>query len=102
MPDITTRPGDDDLPFEVHVVRHEPECRVDEGTCFTPWCRCQCHEPNDFPPLVAERPPMGWFGEHLGSHVWKNGAELVWECDDECPHPDHDDDHASVTWEVWS
>lgn len=92
MPDITTRPGDDDLPFEIHVVRHEPECDVvGEGSCFTPWCRCQCHEPYDFRPLVPERPPMGWLGEHLGSHVWKNGAELVWECADECPHPSHED-----------
>jgi hypothetical protein len=49
--------------------------------------------------LAAQSDPMGWLNEHLGSHVWRNGAELVWECADECPHPDHDDDHASVTWE---
>lgn len=27
---------------------------------------------------------------HLGSFVWANTAELVWECHDTCPHPSHD------------
>lgn len=26
-----------------------------------------------------------------GSFVWKNGAELVWECADDCPHPSHEE-----------
>lgn len=27
---------------------------------------------------------------HVGGYVWKNGAELLWECAENCPHPDHD------------
>ena len=27
---------------------------------------------------------------HVGSFVWKNPAELVWECTDGCPHPFHE------------
>lgn len=78
------------LPFEVHVVQHEPECGVGGFTCTTD-CACSCHDPHDWRPLAPERPPMGEFGGHLGSHVWKNGAELVWECDDACPHLSHED-----------
>ena len=29
---------------------------------------------------------------HAGGYVWKNSAELVWECDDNCPHPVHEVD----------
>ncbi len=34
----------------------------------------------------ADQPP------HIGRHVWRNGAELVWECDDNCPHRVHQED----------
>ena len=27
---------------------------------------------------------------HLGSFIWRNGAEMVWECADACTHPSHD------------
>ncbi len=30
-------------------------------------------------------------GMHTGGYVWRNSAEQVWECDDDCPHPIHDD-----------
>lgn len=71
---------------EVPHIRHEPECSViDEGVCYTPWCRCDCHGD------VPQSAPMGELNGHLGSHVWKNGAELVWECADACPHPTHED-----------
>jgi hypothetical protein len=29
---------------------------------------------------------------HVGKHEWKNGAEMEWECADNCPHPSHDDE----------
>lgn len=29
---------------------------------------------------------------HVGWHKWKNGAELVWVCSRNCPHPSHEDD----------
>lgn len=29
---------------------------------------------------------------HTGGYTWKNGAELVWECDDDCQHASHDED----------
>lgn len=35
--------------------------------------------------LNADRP-----ADHTGRFVWKNEAELVWVCDDVCPHPTHD------------
>lgn len=31
---------------------------------------------------------------HLGAHVWKNEAELAWECADDCSHPAHDHERA--------
>lgn len=77
--------GWDDLPEpvqdilrQVHIVRHAPECStVDEGSCFTPWCRCECH--GDF--IIHG---------HEGDFMWRNAAEMVWECADNCPHPNHD------------
>ena len=32
----------------------------------------------------ADQPP------HHGGYVWRNGAEMVWECADDCPHPIHE------------
>lgn len=29
---------------------------------------------------------------HLGGYVWRNRAELVWECADDCPHAIHEED----------
>lgn len=63
-----------------------PVSVVDKGSCYTPWCRCSCHGD------VPQSAPMGELNGHVGSHVWKNGAELVWECADECPHPIHEDE----------
>ena len=28
---------------------------------------------------------------HQGGYQWRNTAELVWECADDCPHPSHRD-----------
>ena len=28
---------------------------------------------------------------HEGDYVWRNSAELVWECEDDCPHPSHEE-----------
>lgn len=28
---------------------------------------------------------------HRGRFVWHNGAELLWECNDDCPHPSHEE-----------
>lgn len=29
--------------------------------------------------------------EHKGCFEWRNPAEQVWECDDDCPHPSHEE-----------
>lgn len=34
--------------------------------------------------------------QHAGGYVWRNGAEMEWECEEHCPHPDHDDDLAAT------
>ena len=31
---------------------------------------------------------------HEGGYVWRNGAEMEWECAEFCPHPSHDDGDA--------
>jgi hypothetical protein len=33
---------------------------------------------------------------HAGGFVWRNGAEMEWECEEFCPHPSHDDDFAEA------
>lgn len=34
---------------------------------------------------------------HQGRYVWRNGAELAWECDDDCPHPTHEEQPMNST-----
>jgi hypothetical protein len=42
-------------------------------------------------PLAKVRFLLSETGEpHEGRFVWKNQAELVWECADACPHPSHE------------
>jgi hypothetical protein len=44
-------------------------------------------------PLAKVRVLLSETGEpHDGEFVWKNAAELVWECSDDCSHPTHEED----------
>lgn len=38
---------------------------------------------------AAGVPPLDW--GHKGGYVWKNAAEVVWECADDCSQASHDE-----------
>lgn len=57
-----------------------PRC---SGTASRP-CHC-IHPGHDI--VLTQTPDTG----HVGWFVWKNNAELVWECDDDCTHPSHEE-----------
>ena len=54
------------------------------------WIYRNVPKPDD-PPFVTRvaASPTDWHSG--GRFVWRNEAELVWECNDDCPHPSHEE-----------